>query len=195
MRLVLLVAAAALSATPAFADPCIDEITAAMGSALAAGPVRIDASIETPAGPMRIISEIVPPDAMHLELETSTEVTEVTMLGDQAWLNADGTWMALPPEAAAEMTGTLDMTPTPEQLATMRDTRCDGPTTVDGRQLLSYAYTADGESGTATNRFFIDPASKTPVRMESDLFVNGGKGSMVVSYTYDPAITVTPPIL
>jgi hypothetical protein len=195
MRLILPFAIAAmLFAGPANADPCVDEIKAAMDAALAAGPVRIEATIKTPPGPMRMTSEIVPDHAMHVLLDAAGQVMEVTVIEDKAWMRAGGTWTELSPEAAAEMIAAFEATPKPEDLLGMRDALCLGLSDLDGRDLLSYAYTVDEAGGVATTLFFVDPVTNAPVRMQSDLNVNGDKSSMVVGYTYDAAITIAAPI-
>jgi hypothetical protein len=132
---------------------------------------------------------------MHFLFDAGGEISEFTMLGDQAWMKADGTWSEFPADIAAEMTENFQLA-TPEQLARMSDAKCHGMTKVDGRELLSYSFALlEEEGGTSHNRVFVDPVRKAPVRVEADMDIAGTKGSIVIEYAYDPAITIGAPAM
>ena len=73
ISLAFLATAAAFAATPVLADPCVDEIKAAMGKAMTSGPMRMESTI-TGATSMSMKGEIVPPANMHAVVDTAGEV-------------------------------------------------------------------------------------------------------------------------
>jgi hypothetical protein len=131
IALALLASAVALSAAPAFADPCVDEIKAAMGKAMTSGPMKMESTI-TGATAMTMKGEIVPPANMHAIVDTAGQVIEMTVLDGKAWMNMAGAWTELPAEAAAQMTAGFNMANT-DALDAMTEAQCLGTTNVDGR--------------------------------------------------------------
>jgi len=193
ITLALLATAAAFAATPAFADPCVDEIKAAMGKAMTSGPMRMESTIGG-ATQMSMKGEIVPPANMHATVDTAGQVIEMTILDGKAWMNMAGAWMELPAEAAAQMTAGFNMANT-DALDTMTEPQCLGTTNVDGKDLKSYAWKLDVEGSATVNRALVDPANGAPVRMETDVTAQGAVTNVVVNYVYDPSVTITAPAM
>lgn len=188
-----LATAAAFAATPAFADPCVDEIKAAMGKAMTSGPMRMESTI-TGATAMSMKGEIVPPANMHAVVDTAGQVIEMTILDGKAWMNMAGAWMELPAAAAEQMTAGFNMADT-SALDAMTDAKCLGTTNVNGKDVLSYSWNLAVDGSTTVNRAFVDPASGAPTRMETDVTAQGALTNVVVDYTYDPAVTITAPAM
>ena len=193
IAIALLATAAAFAATPVLADPCVDEIKAAMGKAMTSGPMRMESTIGG-AAQMSMKGEIVPPANMHAVVDTAGQVIEMTILDGKAWMNMAGAWMELPAEAAAQMTAGFNMANT-EALDTMTEPQCLGTTNVDGKDLKSYAWKLDVEGSSTVNRALVDPANGAPVRMETDVTAQGAVTNVVVNYVYDPAVTITAPAM
>ena len=193
LALALLATATALVATPVFADPCVDEIKAAMGKAMTSGPMKMESTISG-ATAMTMTGEIVPPANMHAIVDTNGQTIEMTVLEGKAWMNMAGAWTELPAEAAAQMTAGFNMANT-EMLDAMTEAQCLGTTNVDGKDLKSYSWKLDVEGSSTVNRALVDPANNAPVRMETDVTAAGAVTNVVVNYTYDPAVTVTAPAM
>ena len=193
ITLALLATAAAFAATPALADPCVDEIKAAMGKALTSGPIRMESTIGG-ATQMTMKGEIVPPANMHATVDTAGQVIEMVILDGKAWMNMAGAWMELPAEAAAQMTAGFNMANT-DALDAMTEPQCLGTTNVDGKDLKSYAWNLAVEGSSTVNRALVDPANGAPVRMETDVTAAGAVTNVVVNYVYDPSVTITAPAM
>ena len=193
ISLAFLATAAAFAATPALADPCVDEIKAAMGKAMTSGPMRMESTITGPTS-MSMKGEIVPPANMHAVVDAGGQVIEMTILDGKAWMNMAGIWTELPAAAAEQMAAGFNMADT-SALDAMTDAKCNGTTTVDGKELLSYSWNLDVDGSSTVNRAFVDPASGAPTRMETDVTAAGAVTNVVVDYAYDPAVTVTAPAM
>jgi len=193
ISLASLATAAPFAATPALADPCVDEIKAAMGKAMTSGPMRMESTITGPTS-MSMKGEIVPPANMHAVVDTGGQVIEMTILDGKAWMNMAGIWTELPAAAAEQMAAGFNMADT-SALDAMTDPKCNGTTTVDGKELLSYSWNLDVDGSSTVNRAFVDPASGAPTRMETDVTAAGAVTNVVVDYAYDPAVTVTAPAM
>lgn len=193
LALTLLASAVALAATPAFADPCVDEIKAAMGKAMSSGPMRMESTISG-ATAMSMKGEIIPPANMHATVDTAGQVIEMTILDGKAWMNMAGAWMELPPETAAQMAAGFNMANT-AALDTMTEPQCLGTTNVDGKDLKSYSWKLDVEGSATVNRVLVDPANNAPVHMETDVTAAGATTNVIVDYVYDPSITITAPAM
>ncbi|RYE78710.1 MAG: hypothetical protein EOP19_21135 [Hyphomicrobiales bacterium] len=193
IALAFLATAAAFAATPVLADPCVDEIKAAMGKAMTSGPMRMESTISG-ATQMTMTGEIVPPANMHATVDTAGQVIEMVILDGKAWMNMAGAWMELPAAAAEQMTAGFNMANT-DALDAMTEPQCLGTTNVDGRDLKSYAWKLDVDGNATVNRAHVDPANGAPVRMETDVTTQGTVTNVVVNYTYDPTVTITAPAM
>ena len=193
IALAFLVTASAFAATPVLADPCVDEIKAAMGKAMSSGPMKMESTISG-ATQMSMKGEIVPPANMHAVVDTAGQVIEMTILDGKAWMNMAGTWTELPAAAAEQMAAGFNMANT-DALDTMTEPQCLGTTNVDGKDLKSYAWKLDVEGSSTINRALVDPANGAPTRMETDVTASGAVTNVVVDYTYDPAVKITAPAM
>jgi hypothetical protein len=192
IALALLASAVAFAATPVLADPCVDEIKAAMGKAMTSGPMKMESTISG-ATAMTMTGEIVPPANMHAIVDTAGQVIEMTILDGKAWMNMAGTWTELPAAAAEQMAAGFNMANT-DALDTMTEAQCLGTTNVDGKDLKSYAWKLDVDGSSTVNRALVDPATNTPVQMETDITAAGTVTNVVVKYVYDPSVTITAPM-
>ena len=193
ISLAFLATAAAFAATPVLADPCVDEIKAAMGKAMSSGPMRMESTISG-ATQMSMKGEIVPPANMHAVVDTAGQVIEMTILDGKAWMNMAGTWTELPAAAAEQMAAGFNMANT-GALDAMTEAQCLGTTNVDGKDVKSYSWNLAVEGSTTVNRAFVDPANGAPSRMETDVTAAGTVTNVVVNYVYDPAVAITAPAM
>ena len=193
IALALLASAVAFAATPVLADPCVDEIKAAMGKAMTSGPMKMESTISG-ATAMTMTGEIVPPANMHAIVDTAGQVIEMTILDGKAWMKMAGAWTELPAAAAEQMAAGFDMANI-DALDTMTEAQCLGTTNVGGKDLKSYAWKLDVDGTSTVNRALVDPASNVPVQMETDVTAAGAVTNVVVKYVYDPSITITAPAM
>lgn len=193
IALALLASTVALAATPVLADPCVDEIKAAMGKAMTSGPMKMESTISG-ATAMTMSGEIIPPANMHAIVDTAGQVIEMTILDGKAWMNMAGAWTELPAAAAEQMAAGFNMANT-DALDTMTEAQCLGTTNVDGKDLKSYAWKLDVDGTLTMNRAFVDPANNAPVQMETDITAAGATTNVVVKYVYDPSVTITAPAM
>lgn len=193
IALALLASTVALAATPVLADPCVDEIKAAMGKAMTSGPMKMESTISG-ATAMTMSGEIIPPANMHAIVDTAGQVIEMTILDGKAWMNMAGAWTELPAAAAEQMAAGFNMANT-DALDTMTEAQCLGTTNVDGKDLKSYAWKLDVDGTLTINRAFVDPANNAPVQMETDITAAGATTNVVVKYVYDPSVTITAPAM
>lgn len=193
IALALLASAVALSAAPAFADPCVDEIKAAMGKAMSSGPVKMESTI-TGATAMTMVGEIVPPANMHAVVDTAGQTIEMTVLDGKAWMNMAGTWTELPAATAEQMTAGFNMANT-GMLDAMTEPQCLGTSNVEGKDLKAYSWKLAADGSATVNRAYVDPATGAPVRIETDVDTSGAVTNVVVNYSYDASLTVTAPAM
>lgn len=194
IALALLATAAAFAVTPAFADPCVDEIKAAMGKAMTSGPMKMESTINGGGVAMTMNGEIVPPANMHAIVDTNGQVIEMTIVDGKAWMNMSGIWTELPAETAQQMAAGFNMANT-DAMDAMTEPQCLGTTNVEGKDVLSYAWKLDVDGNATVNRAHVDPAIGAPVHMETDVTTQGVTTNVVVKYTYDPSVTVAAPAM
>lgn len=194
LSLAVLAAVAGLSATPAFADECIDEIKAVMTAAMNSGPMHMESTITAPGAEMKMSGDIVPPKSMHMNVDTNGEVIEMVILEDKAWMNQGGVWTEMPPEVAAQMTASFDMSDT-SALDAMTSPVCGTTETVEGVEYDAYTWALDVEGSGTVNKVLADTETGAPVRMETEMTATGGNTKVLVDYTYDESITITAPAM
>lgn len=191
LSLILALTVTPLLSAPALAD-CTSDIKDVLVRANASGPYRMETVVAGSAGDMTMTAEVIPPTAMHSTTVTDGQTIEMVFADGKGWMNLAGTWSELPPDAATEMTKSFD----PEfieSLGTIQEAKCLGTVTIEGKDYLGYEYTFAMEGMSSVSKMYVDPATTLPARMEAVSEISGGKTDTVVTYTYDPSVTVTAP--
>lgn len=190
--LAVLTVSPTLATTPAAAD-CKAEVEAMLLNASNTGPARIRVETDSSIGQFTVTGEIIPTGKSHIVIDFPGQQMEVISIGDEAWLKTGAEWTVAGPEliaATAGFSGT-DL----QMLAGLSEPQCLGMQTIEGVELLGYSFAYALEGITSTNLVYIDPATKFPARMESDIAAGGDAGKSVMTYEYDPTITITAPVL
>lgn len=194
LALAVLAAAAGLSAAPAFADDCIDEIKAVMGAAMTSGPMHMESTISAPGTEMTMSGDIVPPAAMNMTVDTNGQVVEMITLEGNAWMKMEGVWTAMHADVAAQMTASFDMSDT-SAMDAMTDQTCGATETLDGTDYDVYSWSLVVQGNPTVNKVLADQESGAPVRMETEMTAAGATTKVLVDYTYDETITITAPAM
>lgn len=193
MRLAALAfATIGLLATPAFADDCADEIKAVMEAAMSSGPLHMETTITSPDSVMTMSGDLVPPQNLRMTVTTNGQGVEMVILDGRAWMKVSELWVELPPDAAAEVASTFDLSNT-SALDDMTDAQCNGTVTVDGEDYLSYNWNLSAEGADTVNAILADPEAMVPLYMETEVTTGDVVSQVVVDYTYDETITITAP--
>jgi hypothetical protein len=193
MRRLLAVLPFALAATSALAD-CKDEVIDIMDRSTLAGPFRTEAAIM--AGPRKIIVEsvVVPPNDMRTRTTVDGKTQEIVKIGDRVWVD-QGTGFREAPAGVAQQLSRVSEQQRRVEPSLVNAVDCKGTQTVDGREMIVYAYKIDlpGGKGSSSNTLYVDPASRLPARV----VVEGRAGSAIsrteMKYIFDAALRLEPP--
>lgn len=136
-RLVLAGFAMAAFATPAFAD-CTDEVRNGYAAMAKKPYVRLETSMITANGPVKMVLDFQTPDRMRQSVTSVAEqkTVESIVIGSRAWTQEEKGWFELPPQAADEFAAfrdnSLGFTDTTVKF------ECLGGETLDGKQVRAY---------------------------------------------------------
>jgi len=198
-------ATVAATATPAPAavelptDPQA-ALIAAMRAQVNSGPYRNQTTIISDDSTVELNAEIIPPDRMHMTNNFGGQSQEQILIGDKGWMKQGDTWVESPMSGTnlvAQASGEM----VEEMIKTISDVTLIGPETVDGVDALVYSYTSDmNKSDTmkmdsiSTVKVWIATASGLVIKQEIDSAAMGIKSKTVQIITYDPNITIEPPV-
>lgn len=180
-----------LLATPALADDCADEIRAVMRAAMTSGPLHMETTITAPDSVMTMSGDLVPPN-LRMTVDTNGEAVEMVILDGRAWMNVSELWVELPPDAAAEIASTFDLSDT-AALDGLTDAQCNGTVNVDGEDYLSYSWNLSADGADTVNAILADPEAMVPLHMETEVTTGDVVNQVVVDYRYDDTITIVAP--
>ena len=88
------------------ANPCSDEVSAALQKLRKSSWFRMDTHMITENGPTSMQIDYVLPDRMHqtVTVQTTNKTTEVILVGNQAWVKqGDAGWKLLPQQVADQL--------------------------------------------------------------------------------------------
>ena len=178
---------------PALAD-CGEEIRAAMVRAVTSGPYHIETVITMQDAVSESFVDIVPGEAMRASGTSGGLRHETIVIGEQAWMNTDGSWQEMPAGMAASAVAALkSATGDPDGLGDISHETCLGASVADGREVLTYSYEITSNGIISHSDVLVDSATGLPIRTETQTNISGSNGTIVSTYTYDAAITVEAP--
>jgi hypothetical protein len=171
------------------ANPCREEVSAALQKLRKSSWFRMDTQMITENGPTSMQIDYVLPDRMHqtVTLKLSNQTTELVLVGDHAWAKQDGGWRPVPQQVAAQLREQMDNTVVRQQ-TDIGDYSCKGRAQVDGRDVLSYKLETEQEKGsTATasqtfRMFYVDAMTGLPA--SNALLVPGHENKPIFKTIY-----------
>jgi len=175
-------------------------VIAAMRAQANAGPYRNQTTIISDDETVELSAEVIPPDRMRITNNLGGQSQEQILIGDQGWLKQGDTWVESPmsgTDLIAQASGEM----VDEIVKTISDVTLIGPEPVDGVDALVYSYTSDmNKSDTmkmdviGSVKVWIATGSGLIIKQEIDDEMMGVKSKTVQVITYDPNITIEPPV-
>jgi hypothetical protein len=179
---------------PGLAD-CGEEIRAAMVRAVTSGPYHLETVVTLQGVVSESVVDIVPGKAMRALGSSGGLRHETVVIGEQAWMNTDGSWQKMPGEMEAGAVAALEAaTGDPGALGEISDETCTGPGVWGGRAVLAYSYDITSNGTVSHSDVLVDAGTGLPIRTETQTQISGSSSTIVSTYTYDAAITVEAPI-
>lgn len=153
------------------ANPCRDEVNAALSKLRRSSWFRMETNMITENGPTSMQIDYVLPDKMHQKVSTTLtgKKSEIILVGKQAWSrNDNGPWAALPYEVIQQLQSQIQDQVLAEQ-TDIGEYSCKGRTTFEGKDVLSYKLEdetgadANGARNQAFRMFYVDSMTGLPV--------------------------------
>jgi hypothetical protein len=153
------------------ANPCRDEVAAALQKLRNSSWFRMETSMITENGPTEMTVDYVLPDRMHQKVNvTGQPVTqEVILIGSEAWSNEGEGWRILPADITAQLMAQMK-----DNVLTQQDDvgnyACKGKTKFEGKDVMSYKLedeppeNAQGTKNEAFRMFYVDALTGLPLR-------------------------------
>jgi hypothetical protein len=172
------------------ANPCSDEVSAALQKLRKSSWFSMDTHMITENGPTAMQVEYVLPDRMHqkVTLVATQKVSEVILVGDDAWSRqGDDGWRQLKPEIAQQLKSQMQESVVQQQ-TDVGSYACKGRTQFEGRDVLSYKLDNEPEKGAtvSTNQtfrmFYVDALTGLPV--SNALLAPGHESKPIFKTTY-----------
>ncbi|MBA2124825.1 hypothetical protein DLM45_01115 [Hyphomicrobium methylovorum] len=193
--LMLIVAPVAAQPTPTTgvkqnADPCSDEVSAALKKLRNSSWFRMDSFMLTENGPTSMQVDYVLPDRMHqkVTVKLTDKTTEMILIGNDAWSRqGDGPWTPVPTAIATQLKAQMDESVLQEQTDIGKYT-CKGRTKFEGRDVMSYKLEQEAEKGStaaqsqAFRMFYVDALTGLPV--SNALLVPGREDKPIFKTAY-----------
>lgn len=213
IHLTTLITASMTLALPAFAD-CKEEVLAALDKQRKAAGFRMETTMVSEQGPVKMLVEYMPPDRMRqiVTVVVNPVPVESILVAGKAWGKDGDTWKPLAPDIAAEMVTQLDET-LGEDRGTIGTVACLGSTAIDNLELMAYrvendaqvgpedrspdakekARAALADEGRPLRMFYIDPKTGLPMR---SVFARANKLDKPIfkaTYTYPADLKIEEP--
>jgi hypothetical protein len=172
------------------ANPCSDEVSAALQKLRKSSWFRMNTHMLTENGPSEMQIDYVLPDRMHqtVNAKLTNKTTELILVGDQAWSKQDETgWKPLPPKVAGQIKGQMQESVVTQQ-TDVGSYACKGRTQFEGRDVLSYRLDSEPEKGStaapnqAYRMFYVDALTGLPV--SNTLLAPGHEDKPIFKTTY-----------
>ena len=152
------------------ANPCREEVSAALQKLRKSSWFRMDSNMLTENGPTNMTVEYVLPDKMHqtVTVVTTKQTSEVILVGKQAWGNEGKGWQVLP-ETIMQQVASQMAENVIEQQGDVGNYSCKGRTKFEGRDVIGYKLEDDPAKGTegpkneAFRMFYVDAMTGLPV--------------------------------
>ncbi len=182
------------------ANPCRDEVAAALQKLRKTSWFRMETAMITETGPTKMQVDYVLPDKMHQRVSTASGggSTEVVLIGDQAWGNEGKGWQALSTDLTQQLKAQMYENVV-EQQAEVGNYSCKGKTQFDGRDVLSYKLETEigKDESKALNEafrmFYVDATTGMPVSIALLAPGRETKPLFKTSYSYPLDIRIEAP--
>ncbi|RUO98983.1 hypothetical protein [Hyphomicrobium sp.] len=181
------------------ANPCRDEVSAALQKLRKSSWFRMETNMLTENGPIAMKVDYVLPDRMHQTVTSklTNQTTEIILVGDDAWAKQEGGWRAVPQKIAAQLREQMDDTVVKQQ-SDVGNYACKGRAQIDGRDVLSYKLENEAEKGSAPQNqafrmFYVDAMTGLP---SSNVLLAPGhedKPVFKTTYSYPLDLKIDPP--
>lgn len=209
MRRILFAAALSLLALPqAFAEdtadkksnanPCRDEVSAALQKLRNSSWFRMESTMITENGLTNMAIDYVLPDKMHQKVSIVGQpgVQEVILVGTKAWANEGEGWRVLPTDITSQLLKQLDENVLQQQTDVGNYT-CRGKVKLDGKDVISYKLEDEAKEGAPKNEayrmFYVDATTGLPAQ---NAIVTAGvqdKPLFKTTYSFPLDLKVEPP--
>jgi hypothetical protein len=171
------------------ANPCSEEVSAALQKLRKSSWFRMDTHMITENGPTSMQIDYLLPDRMHqtVTVQTLNKTTEVILVGNQAWAKQDAGWRLLPQQVTDQLKDQMQDSVVKQQ-TDIGSYACKGRTKFEGRDVFSYKLDTEPEKGStaATNQtfrmFYVDALTGLPV--SNTLLVPGHEEKPIFKTTY-----------
>lgn len=183
------------------ANPCRDEVSAALQKLRKSSWFRMTTSMITESGPMSMQVDYVLPDKMHQQviLQATQHASEIILIGDQGWSKegADA-WKPLQNDVIQELKSQMQENVVQQQ-ADIGNYSCKGRTEFEGKDVFSYKLEDQPEKDStapkneAFRMFYVDAVTGLPV--SNALLVPGREARPIFKavYAYPLDIKIDPP--
>lgn len=189
------------------ANPCRDEVAAALSKLRKSSWFRMTTTMITEKGPSKMVVDYVLPDKMHQTVtETLTnKSSEVILIGEKAWANQGQGWMELPSNIMNTLRSQMYDNVVQEQ-TDVGNYACQGKVQSEGRDALSYkledepAKDLTAPKNETYRMFYVDAVTGLPVG--NALLAPGREKTPLFKATYSfpidmqilpPKDVITPP--
>lgn len=173
------------------ANPCSDEVAAALRKLRNASWFTMSSNMITENGPSTMVVDYILPDRMHQTVTNTLtkKSSEIILIGREAWSRqgGEGAWTALPAHVAGQLQTQMEETVLQQQ-SDVGAYSCNGRIKLDGREVMSYKLeSTPGQGDTFKNQtyrmFYVDVMTGLPV--SNALLVPGRDDKPIFKTTYN----------
>lgn len=202
-----------LTSMTALAD-CKEEVLAALEKQRKSAGFRMETSMVSEQGPVKMQVDYVPPDRMRQTVTVAIDPKpiETILVGSTAWSKEDGVWKELSGDIAKEIIGQLDET-LGDDKGTIGTVACLGSTAIEGQELMAYRVENDANTGPIdkspdakakaeaaladearpVRMFYIDPKTGLPMRSVFGRANKLDKPIFKAVYSYPAGLSIEAP--
>jgi hypothetical protein len=171
------------------ANPCSDEVSAALQKLRKSSWFRMDTQMITENGPMSMQVDYVMPDRMHQTVtqKLTNQTSELILVGNSAWANQKGSWQPVPQQVADQLREQMDDTVVKQQ-TDVGSYSCKGRVQIGGRDMLAYKLETEPEKGSSSPQnqafrmFYVDAMTGLPA--SNALLAPGHEDKPIFKTTY-----------
>lgn len=171
------------------ANPCRDEVAAALAKLRKSSWFRMDTTMITEKGISDMVIQYVLPDKMHQKVtdKLTNTSSEVILIGEKAWANQGEGWEALPNDVMNTLRTQMYENVVQEQTE-VGEYACKGKVQVEGRDAFSYKLEQErtkddsGPANEAFRMFYVDAITGMPV--STSLLAPGRENAPLFKATY-----------
>lgn len=182
------------------ANPCRDEVAAALQKLRNSSWFRMETTMITENGLTNMMVDYVLPDRMRQKVSVvgRSGEQEVILVGNKSWGNEGEGWRALPDELTAQLVEQMKDNVLSQQ-SDVGNYACKGKVNLDGKDVMSYKLEDEpGKDGAksqneAYRMFYIDVTTGLPVRNAIVTTGREDKPIFKTSYSFPIDLKVEPP--